>query len=60
MKYGLWCKNLKDWMMENKNDIAYWDSDKEADKWRRNHTVHPDSYEVKKLDKRKEIRYNEW
>ena len=55
MKYGLWCKNLKDWMMENKNDVAYWDSDKEADKWRRNHTVHPDSYEVKKLDKRKEI-----
>ena len=41
--------------MENKNDIAYWESDKEADKWRRSYTVHPDNYEVKKLDKRKEM-----
>lgn len=54
MKYGLWCINSKCWMMESRHDIALWDSDKEADKWRRNHTVHPDNYLVKKVDKSQE------
>lgn len=47
MKYGLWCIDAKCWMMETKTDVAVWESVKEADKWRRNHTVHPDYYQVK-------------
>jgi hypothetical protein len=47
MKYGLWCKTVKDWMMDSRTQVSLWESEKEADKWRRNHTVHPDNYETK-------------
>ncbi len=34
-------------MMESRTEVALWELEKEADKWRRNHTVHPDNYETK-------------
>lgn len=38
-----------DWLREDDKSIALWKSREEADRWRRNHTVHPSKYEVKKV-----------
>jgi hypothetical protein len=46
--WGLWVLSLDDWMMDGARK-AKWNSEKEADSWRRNHTVHPDHYVVKKI-----------
>jgi|688.fasta_scaffold40080_3 hypothetical protein len=52
MKYGIWCKGIKDWMVESKQDIALWDSEKEATKFMKDHLyIHKDTYEVRRFDK---------
>lgn len=38
-----------DWIREDDKSIAIWKSREEADRWRRNHTVYPSKYEVKKV-----------
>jgi hypothetical protein len=48
-QWGLWCKAIKDWMMESRNEIAVWETEKEAESFRKNHTVHKDMYEVKNI-----------
>lgn len=48
-QWGLWCKASKDWMMESRNEIAVWETEKEAESFRKNHTVHKDMYEVKNI-----------
>ena len=48
-KWGLWCKTISDWMMESRTQIASWETEKEAESFRKNHTVHKEMYEVKKI-----------
>jgi len=48
-QWGLWCKAIKDWMMESRDEIAVWETEKEAESFRKNHTVHEDMYEVKNI-----------
>jgi hypothetical protein len=55
MKYGLYFINSEkksDWLRESDKSIAIWDTESEADKWRRNHTVNPSKYTVKKVNKK--------
>lgn len=55
MKYGLYFINSEkksDWLRETDKSIAVWDSESEADKWRRNYTVVPSKYTVKKVTKK--------
>jgi hypothetical protein len=52
MKYGLHFINAKgeeDWLRESSKDISTWESSKDADDWRKNHTVNPNGYEVRKV-----------
>jgi hypothetical protein len=49
IKWGLWCLTIEDWMMESKNEIAIWETEKDADSFRKNHTVHKDMYEARKI-----------
>jgi hypothetical protein len=37
--------------MESKNEIAVWKTEKDADSFRKNHTVHKDMYEARKIKK---------
>jgi len=49
--YGLFISGSKDsnWLREDDRSIAIWKSREEAEKWRKNHTVAPQKYEVKKV-----------
>ena len=49
IKWGLWCTEIEDWMMESKNEIAVWETEKDAESFRKNHTVHKDNYETRKI-----------
>jgi hypothetical protein len=52
MKFGLFftnANNEEDWMRESNRSISIWNSQKEADDWRKNHTVNPNKYEVKRV-----------
>jgi hypothetical protein len=49
IKWGLWCLTIEDWMMESKNEIAVWETEKDADYFRKNHTVHKEAYEARKI-----------
>jgi hypothetical protein len=52
MKFGLFFVNAngeEDWMRESDRSISLWASQKEADDWRKNHTVNPNRYNVKKV-----------
>jgi hypothetical protein len=52
MKYGLHFENANkqmDWMRESDKTISIWESESEADSWRRNHTVFPNKYTVKRV-----------
>jgi hypothetical protein len=52
MKFGLYFENSqheKDWMRESDMAISTWDSVKDADNWRKNHTVNPNKYIVKEV-----------
>ena len=35
--------------MESRNEIAMWETEKEAESFRKNHTVHKDMYETRKI-----------
>lgn len=55
MKFGLYFENAqhqKDWLRESDMKISVWDSIKEADNWRKNHTVNPNKYIVKEVTKK--------
>ena len=39
-------------MRESDKSISIWESQKEADDWRRNHTVNPQRYDVKRVTPR--------
>ena len=55
MKYGLYFINSEkksDWLREVDKSIAVWESESEAEKWRKNHTVVPSKYSVKKVNKK--------
>jgi len=55
MKFGLHFTNSngdEDWMRESDKSISIWESQKEADDWRRNHTVNPQGYDVKRVTPR--------
>lgn len=55
MKYGLYFINSEkkhEWLRENDKSISVWDSESEAEKWRKNHTVTPSKYTVKKVNKK--------
>jgi hypothetical protein len=55
MKFGLHFTNSngdEDWMRESDKSISIWESQKEADDWRRNHTVNPQRYDVKRVTPR--------
>ena len=45
--YGIWATEIKSWLMEDKDHIASWVTEKDADVYRRNHLVHPDIYVTK-------------
>ena len=47
MGYGIWATEIKSWLMESKDHIASWVTEKDADVYRRNHLVHPDMYVTK-------------
>jgi len=49
MKFGLYIEHSDEWMRESDNTISVWKTTEEADKWRRNHTVVPSKYQVKKV-----------
>lgn len=52
MKFGLYFVHLngnEDWLRESDKSISIWPSEKEADRWRKNHTVNPNRYEVRKV-----------
>lgn len=52
MKFGLFfvnSNNDEDWLRESDKNISVWSSQKEADDWRKNHTVNPQKYTVKKV-----------
>lgn len=49
MKFGLYIDQSDEWMRESDKTISIWETADEADKWRRNHTVHPSKYQVKKV-----------
>jgi hypothetical protein len=51
MKYGLYIKKADDgeWMRESDKSISLWDNIKEANDWRKNHTVFPERYIVKEV-----------
>lgn len=52
MKFGLFfvnSHNNEDWLRESDKSISIWSSQKEADEWRKNHTVNPQKYIVKKV-----------
>jgi hypothetical protein len=50
MKYGLYIFESGDWLREADKSISIWPSSEEAEKWRKNYTVHPSKYSVKKVD----------
>jgi hypothetical protein len=55
MKYGLNFENankINDWMRESDKSISIWESQEEADEWRKNHTVFPNKYTVKRVTPR--------
>ena len=39
MGYGIWATEIKSWLMESKDHIASWVTEKDADVYRRNHLV---------------------
>ena len=49
-QWGLWCNAIDDWLMEDRETIAVWSTEKEADSYRKNHTVHKEMYEVRKIN----------
>lgn len=52
MRFGLFFINSagdEDWLRESNREISIWDSSTEADKWRRDHTVFPNKYEVRRV-----------
>ena len=61
MKYGLYFTNTskqEDWLRESDKSISIWNSADEADNWRKNHTVNPKIYIVKKVTS-KIIKYDQ-
>jgi len=36
--------------MEDRKTVAVWSTEKEADSYRKNHTVHKEMYEVRKIN----------
>jgi len=52
MKYGLHFTNSAkelDWLRETDKSISVWNTQDEADDWRKKHTVNPKIYTVKKV-----------
>ena len=52
MKYGLYFKNSQnepDWLRESDMSISVWSTQKDADYWRKSHTVNPSKYEIKEV-----------
>lgn len=49
-QWGLWCKAINDWLMEDRKTIAVWSTEKEADSYRKNYTVHKEVYEARKIN----------
>jgi hypothetical protein len=49
-QWGLWCNAIGDWLMEDRKTVAVWSTEKEADSYRKNHTVHKEMYEVRKIN----------
>ena len=52
MKFGLYFINsagTPDWLRESDKSISIWNTSKEADDWRKEYTVIPNKYEVKKV-----------
>ena len=46
-RWGLWCETIDGWLMENRKIIASWSTEKEAESFRKNHTVHKDMYKAR-------------
>ena len=49
MKYGLVITESGDWLRESNKTIALWESQEEAERWRKHQTVFPNKYSVKKV-----------
>jgi hypothetical protein len=49
MKYGLFIIDSEDWLREADKTIAIWETSEDAEKWRKNQTVFPNKYSVKKV-----------